>query len=68
MTKLTAKQRAALPDADFAGPNRTYPIEDRGHAVAAKARAAQAVHAGRMSATEAKQIDDAADQVLQRKP
>lgn len=33
--KLSTKARSALPDEDFAGPDRTYPIEDRAHAEAA---------------------------------
>jgi hypothetical protein len=37
MAKLTTKQRNALPDSAFAGPNRTYPVNDRAHAIAAKA-------------------------------
>lgn len=41
MSKLTTKERNALPDSDFAGPNRSYPVEDRNHAVAAKSRASQ---------------------------
>ena len=40
MGKLDAMHRDALPDNDFAGPNRTYPIEDRAHAINAEARAA----------------------------
>jgi hypothetical protein len=39
MGTLDAMHRNALPDADFAGPNRTYPIEDKAHAVDALARA-----------------------------
>jgi hypothetical protein len=39
MGTLTAKQRKALPLDDFAGPNRSYPIEDRAHAIDALARA-----------------------------
>lgn len=41
MAKLTSKQRNALPDSDFAGPNRSYPIEDAAHAKNAKSRASQ---------------------------
>lgn len=41
MAKLDAEERNALPDKDFAGPNRSYPIEDKGHAMAAKSEAAQ---------------------------
>ena len=40
MAKLTAKTRNALPDSAFAGPGRSYPVEDPGHAKAALSRAA----------------------------
>lgn len=61
MAKLTAKHRNALPDSAFGGPHRSYPINDRAHAVNAKARAAQ--HAS--PALKAK-IDAKADKVLNR--
>ena len=32
MAKLSAAERNALPDSDFAGPDRSYPIEDKSHA------------------------------------
>ena len=32
MAKLTSKQRKALPAGDFAGPGRSYPIENKSHA------------------------------------
>lgn len=38
MGKLTAKARKALPDSAFAGPDRSYPDYDRGHAQAALGR------------------------------
>jgi len=41
MAKLTTKARNALPDSAFAGPGRSYPVEDKAHARNAKARAAQ---------------------------
>lgn len=41
MAKLSAAERNKLPDSDFAGPNRSYPVEDRAHAKAAKSRASQ---------------------------
>jgi hypothetical protein len=34
--RLSAAARRALPDSAFAGPNRTFPIPDKGHAIAAK--------------------------------
>lgn len=41
MTKLTAKERHALPKKDFAGPDRSYPIPDRAHGQNALARVQQ---------------------------
>ncbi len=35
MARLTAKQRKALPASDFAGPNRTFPMNDAAHKKAA---------------------------------
>ena len=66
MAELDTSKRNKLPDKDFAGPNRTYPIEDKAHARNAKARAAQAQKAGRMSKAEEKRIDAKADRVIDR--
>lgn len=38
MAKLTTAARKAIPTKDFAGPDRSYPIQDRSHAANAKAR------------------------------
>lgn len=38
---LTAKKRNALPGKDFAGPDRSYPINDASHARNALARVSQ---------------------------
>jgi len=64
MGKLTSKSRDALPAKDFAGPGRSYPIEDKAHAANAKARAAQAVESGRMSKSQEAKIDAKANKVL----
>ena len=40
MTKLTAKARNALPKKSFAGPDRSFPINDPSHARNALARVA----------------------------
>lgn len=40
MARLTAKTRNRLPDSAFAGPDRSYPVQDHGHAKAALSRAA----------------------------
>lgn len=41
MAKLTTKARKALPKKAFAGPDRSYPIEDKNHARNALARVSQ---------------------------
>jgi hypothetical protein len=41
MARLTSAERNALPDSAFAGPHRSYPIEDASHARNAMARASQ---------------------------
>ena len=64
MSKLTSKARDKLPKDEFAGPGRSYPIPDKAHAVDAKARASQAVKAGRMSKAEEAKIAANADRVI----
>ena len=65
MTKLSEADRDKLPDSKFAEPDeRAYPIEDAAHAKNAKARASQAVKAGRMSEGERRKIDKKADTVI----
>lgn len=41
MAKLTTKERKNIPSKDFAGPDRSYPIEDASHARNALARVSQ---------------------------
>ena len=67
MTVLNADKRKKLSDKDFAGPNRTYPIEDKAHARNAKARASQAQNAGRISKAQESSIDAKADRKLKAK-
>jgi hypothetical protein len=65
MAELSANARDKLSAKDFAEPKkRAYPIEDKPHARNAKARASQAVKAGRMSKAEERRIDRKADAVL----
>jgi hypothetical protein len=59
VARLTTAERNALPDSAFAGPNRTYPVEDAAHARNAKSRAAQ--FAG---ASLKKRVDARANKVL----
>ena len=67
MAKLSTKSRDKLPAKDFAGPGRSYPVENKSHARDAKARASGAVNAGRMSKSEEKRIDAKADRKLKGK-
>jgi len=41
MSKLTAAKRKAIPSKDFAGPDRSYPINDASHARNALSRVSQ---------------------------
>ena len=67
MAKLSSGQRKRLPASEFAGPHKSYPVNDRAHAANAKARASQAVKAGRMSKAQEARIDAKADRVLGKK-
>lgn len=64
MAKLNAAARNALPNSKFAGPGRSFPVPDASHAANAKARATQAVEAGRMSESTKSKIDAKANKVL----
>ena len=66
MAKLTSAQRAALSTSEFALPGRRYPVSDRGHAIAAKGRAAQQRAKGNLTAAEEATIDRRANAVLHR--
>ena len=65
MAKLSTKARKSLPAKTFGEPGaRKYPMPDRSHAANAKARASQAVNAGRMSKSTEAKIDRKADTIL----
>jgi hypothetical protein len=65
MAKLTAKQRNKIPSKKFGLPGkRAFPMENRSHAINAKARAAQELEAGRLSKSEYDQIVSKADRIL----
>lgn len=65
MAKLTTRARKALPKSDFGLPGkRAYPMPDKAHAANAKARASQAVNAGRMSKSTEAKIDAKANAKL----
>lgn len=67
MSKLTTKKRNALPTKEFAGPDRSYPVNDHNHATNAKARAEQQYKKGHISLKMLHEIDEKADKVLHRK-
>lgn len=62
--KLTEKARDKLPKKDFAGKDRSYPVEDKSHARGAKSRASEEEHRGRISKSTEGKIDAKADRVL----
>lgn len=64
MARLTSKQRTALPADEFAGPNESYPVNDRAHAANAKARATQMYRRGRLSKAQRDRIFAKANTVL----
>lgn len=67
MAKLTTAKRKKMPKSEFAGPGKSYPVNDRSHAANAKARASQAVNSGRMSKSQESRIDAKANRVLAKK-
>lgn len=68
MAKLSSKTRNKLPASTFGLPGRrAYPMPDKSHAANAKARASQAVNAGRMSSATKSKIDAKANRVLGHK-
>lgn len=64
MAKLTTKERDQLSTKEFAGPDRSYPVNDKSHAANAKARASQQYNKGHMSLEMLHSIDQKADKVL----
>ena len=64
MATLTSKKRNALPASKFAGPDRSYPVNDANHARNALARASQQVKAGNLAPSTAKKIEAKAHKVL----
>ena len=63
---MTTKQRKELKPSQFAGPDGSYPIPDRAHAIDAKARAAEEHNKGKLSLAQQKAIDAKANAVIAR--
>ena len=66
MAKLTSKTRKKLPKGDFAGPDRSYPVNDKAHAANAKSRATQMEEKGKLSPSSKAKIDAKANKILKR--
>lgn len=66
--KLTTADRNALPDSAFAGPDRTFPVEDQSHARNALARVSQGENSGRIGDNLAAHIRARAKAKLGNKP
>lgn len=56
MSNLSAAQRKALPSSSFAGPNRSFPIPDKAHAIAAERLVGRSLKAGNISPGQAASI------------
>lgn len=54
--KLTAAERKRLAPKQFAGPDRSFPIEDRSHAEAAIRDAPKSYNAGHISKSQESRI------------
>ena len=66
MAKLSPTARKDLPKKDFAGPGKSFPVENRAHAKAAILDAGTEAKRGKMSAAEKSKIDRKADAVLKK--
>lgn len=49
MAKLSTKTRKAMPKSSFAGPGRSFPVEDKTHARMAISGATRSYNAGNIS-------------------
>ena len=67
MSKLTTKQRNNLSNSAFAGPDRSYPVNNKSHAGNAKARASQQYNKGHISLEMLHEIDSKANHILKGK-
>lgn len=64
MAKLSSAQRNALPASKFAGPGRSFPVNDKVHAQKAIQLAPRAVKAGSITPAQETNIDAKARNVL----
>jgi hypothetical protein len=64
MSKLSTKQRKSLPASKFAGPNRSFPVNDKVHAEKALQLSGRSEKAGNITAAQKATIDAKARRVL----
>ena len=64
MAVLTTTQRAKLPNSDFKGPGRSFPVNDADHARAALSLVGRAEAHGSINAEQAAHIKTAARKKL----
>jgi hypothetical protein len=64
MAKLTTDERAKIPEDKFAGPGRTFPVEDATHARMAISGATRSEAAGNISASTEASIKSKARKIL----
>ena len=67
MAKLTKSGRSAIPTGEFAGPGRSYPIENADHARAAIIDSAKGVLAGHITGAQRAEIVKRAKAKLKEK-
>jgi hypothetical protein len=64
MSKLDAADRKAMPKGEFAGPGKSFPVNDATHARMAISGATRSEHAGNISSSEEAKIKAKARQKL----
>ncbi|HEX3851785.1 MAG TPA: hypothetical protein VHW01_12510 [Polyangiaceae bacterium] len=64
MAKLNAAARKRLPASEFAGPNRSYPVNDRTHQIKAEQFATKEQRKGKLSPAAAARIRAKAKRLL----
>jgi hypothetical protein len=67
MAKLTTKARKALPSKSFAGPDRSFPIQDKVHAQKALQLVGRSQSAGNITPMQAAMIKSKARAKLGKK-
>jgi hypothetical protein len=67
MAKLSTKKRKGMPKSEFAGPGKSFPVNDKTHARLAISGATRSERAGNISAATAAKIKARARRKLGKK-